>query len=221
MVRLNKYLATNTGISRRKADELISAGNIKVNGSVVPLGAQIKPEKDRVTVNGVSVNTLEKFTTIMLNKPEGYVSSRRGQGRPTIYDLLPPEYRNLKTVGRLDHNSSGLLLLTNDGNLAHSLTHPQFAKVKVYEIKLDKPLESLHQQMIADIGVDLADGKSQLGLEKTNDSRKGWKVTMKEGRNRQIRRTFKALGYEVMALHRISFGPYSLGSLKSGSTKVV
>jgi len=221
MVRLNKFIATNTGVSRRKADELISAGGIKVNGSVVPLGARINPEKDHVTVNGVSVNTLSKFTTIMLNKPEGYVSSRRGQGRPTIYDLLPPEYRNLKPVGRLDQNSSGLLLLTNDGDLAHSLTHPQFAKTKVYEVTLDKPLEPLHQQMIADIGVDLSDGKSQLALDKLNNGLKDWRVTMSEGRNRQIRRTFRSLGYELTKLYRVSFGPYSLGGLKPGSTKVV
>jgi len=221
MIRLNKYLATNTGISRREADELISAGEVKVNGSVVPLGAQIDPEKDSVTMKHKSVSAIVKFTTVMLNKPEGYVSSRNGQGRPTVYDLLPPEYRKLKTVGRLDQNSSGLLLLTNDGNLAQQLTHPKYNKVKVYEIELDKPLEPLHQQMIADIGVDLPDGKSQLGLEKLNDERQAWRVTMHEGRNRQIRRTFRALGYEVVKLHRTHFGPYALGDLALGSTKVV
>jgi 23S rRNA pseudouridine2605 synthase len=160
----------------------------------------------------------------MLNKPEGYVSSRKGQGRPTIYDLLPLEYRRLKTVGRLDQNSSGLLLLTNDGDLAQQLTHPRFAKVKVYEVLLDRPLEPLHQQMIADIGIDLPDGKSQLGLEEmatSEDARTTWRVTMREGRNRQIRRTFRALGYEVERLHRTDFGSYKLGDLPLGSTKVV
>ncbi|MCL1929742.1 rRNA pseudouridine synthase [Candidatus Saccharibacteria bacterium] len=220
MIRLNKYLATNTGISRREADELISTGKVRVNGSVVPLGAQINPQKDRVTVRGRSVNVLAKFTTVILNKPEGYVSSRNGQGRPTIYDLLPPEYRQLKSVGRLDQNSSGLLLLTNDGDLAHSLTHPGFAKVKIYEARLDKPLEPLHVQMIADFGIDLADGKSQLGLEKLDDEAVEWRVIMSEGRNRQIRRTFKALGYDVLRLHRTDFGPYRLGDLESGSTKI-
>lgn len=220
MIRLNKYLATNTGISRREADELISTGKVRVNGSVVPLGAQINPQKDRVTVRGRSVNVLAKFTTVILNKPEGYVSSRNGQGRPTIYDLLPPEYRQLKSVGRLDQNSSGLLLLTNDGDLAHSLTHPGFAKVKIYEARLDKPLEPLHVQMIADFVIDLADGKSQLGLEKLDDEAVEWRVIMSEGRNRQIRRTFKALGYDVLRLHRTDFGPYRLGDLESGSTKI-
>ena len=220
MVRLNRYLATNTGISRREADELISAGKVKVNGSVVPLGTQINPEKDRVTMHGKPIDVLTKFTTIILNKPEGYVSSRKGQGRPTVYDILPPEYRQLKTDGRLDQNSSGLLLLTNDGGLAHSLTHPGFAKIKVYEVQLDKPLEPLHQQMIAGNGVSLADGKSRFDLEKLGDDRIYWRATMSEGRNRQIRRTFRLLGYDVVKLHRVNFGPYSLGNLQSGSTRI-
>jgi 23S rRNA pseudouridine2605 synthase len=106
-----------------------------------------------------------------------------------------------------------LLLLTNDGDLANQLTHPRYAKTKVYQILLDKPLEPLHQQMINDHGIELEDGNSKLHLEKSNDSGRNWRVTMQEGRNRQIRRTFSALGYEIDALHRTQLGNYSLAGL--------
>ena len=125
--------------------------------------------------------------------------------------------RELKTVGRLDKDSSGLILLTNDGDFAFSMTHPKFYKEKVYEVKLDRDLEPLHQQMIADFGVQLDDGISKLGLTRyADDNRREWRVTMSEGRNRQIRRTFIALGYQVVALHRIQFGKYQLAGLEPG-----
>ncbi|MDR1300286.1 MAG: rRNA pseudouridine synthase [Candidatus Nomurabacteria bacterium] len=216
-MRLNRFLAESTGLSRREADEKITAGQVLVNGKKAVLGQQIEPEADNILLGGEPVESVVKFTTVMLNKPAGYVSSRNGQGRSTVYELLPEKYAELKTVGRLDQDSSGLLLLSNDGGFTHQMTHPKFAKVKVYEVKLDKPLEPLHQQMIADLGIELADGHSKLGLEKLDDSRKFWRATMHEGRNRQIRRTFKALGYAVEALHRTHFGPYILGDLESGA----
>ena len=152
-----------------------------------------------------------------LNKPAGYVCSRKRQGdTPTMYELLPEKYQALKSVGRLDKDSSGLILLTNDGDFAFRMTHPSFVKIKIYEVALDRALEPLHQQMIADFGVQLPDGRSQLGLEKINEERTEWRVTMSEGRNRQIRRTFDALGYKVMALHRTNFGRYSLDELADG-----
>lgn len=154
----------------------------------------------------------------MLHKPVGCVVSREGQGSHTIYDLLPADFQQLKPIGRLDKDSSGLLLLTNDGALAQELTHPQFQKVKIYEVTLDRPLQPLHRQMIADIGITLDDGRSILGLERLHDnSDTAWRVTMHEGRNRQIRRTFAALGYTVITLHRTQFGTYSLGSLAPGA----
>jgi 23S rRNA pseudouridine2605 synthase len=158
----------------------------------------------------------------MLNKPAGYVVSRDGQGAQTIYDLLPAEYQPLNPVGRLDKYSSGLLLLTNDGQLAQELTHPSRQKVKVYEILLDKPLQPLHRQMISDHGLTLEDGVSKLQLERQVEGDDiAWIVTMYEGRNRQIRRTFQSLGYRVTHLHRTHFGPYSLGSAKKGAyTKI-
>lgn len=152
----------------------------------------------------------------MLNKPPGYVCSRAGQGSRTIYELLPSDYKILKPIGRLDKYSSGLLLLTNDGDLANELTHPRYAKTKVYDITLDKPLQPLHQQMINDRGLTLEDGLSKLSLLKLNNSTE-WQVTMREGRNRQIRRTFEALGYGITKLHRTSFGSYILKELAPGA----
>jgi 23S rRNA pseudouridine2605 synthase len=156
----------------------------------------------------------------MLHKPVGVVVSRNGQGSRTIYDLLPKELHALNPVGRLDKDSSGLLLLTNDGALAHELTHPSRQKVKVYEVTLDKPLQPLHQQMISDRGLTLEDGLSKFQLERLREGNNAaWRVTIHEGRNRQIRRTFAALGYTVTSLHRTHFGPYRLGTLQIGQHK--
>lgn len=217
--RLNKYLAFHLGVSRREADLFIEKGQVAINGQTAILGARLK-EGDTVTVQNKPVEERSAYTYLLFNKPVGYVSSRRQQGdNPTLYDLLPPEYHNLKPVGRLDKDSSGLLILTDDGDLAYQMTHPKFYKVKNYEITLDTPLEPLHQQMISDFGIALEDGPSKLSLERRNDERTDWLVTMHEGRNRQIRRTFDTLSYNVTALHRISFGPHSLEDLKPGEFK--
>lgn len=244
-IRLNKFLAERLGISRREADDLIAARKILVNDKIAMLGARIQSgvsstidKKDEVCYNG-SIGELRlskqaqssvasrggkvvilpevRYVYLALNKPAGYVCSRKRQDEfPTIYELLPPEYASLKTVGRLDKDSSGLILLTNDGNFSYQMTHPKFVKTKVYEVELDHALEPLHQQMIADFGVELADGRSQLGLERLDEGRRKWRVTMSEGRNRQIRRTFSALGYTVVKLHRVNFGKYQLNGLGPG-----
>lgn len=217
-MRLNKYLAHATGISRREADNLISAGRVTVDGERISLGAQID-DTARVEVDHKPVKQAAEHTYLMLNKPVGYLCSRRSQGGvPTIFQLLPEQYRVLKPVGRLDKDSSGLILLTSDGDFAHHMTHPSFHKVKVYEVKLDKPLQPLHQQMISDHGITLEDGVSQFMVEREGE---GYRVTMHEGRNRQIRRTFAALGYTVTKLHRITFGNYSLGDIKTGEHTLV
>lgn len=213
--RLNKFLALSLGISRRQADELINKNKVLVNNIPAKLGQRIN-KKDKVVVNEKPVKE-QKFIYYLLNKPVGYVSSRKQQGdRPTIYDLLPEGSLkdNLKPVGRLDQNSEGLMLLTNDGDFAYKMTHPSFQKNKEYEVFIDKPLEPLHQQMINDFKITLEDGKSNLLIERLDDSRKFWKVTMSEGKKRQIRRTFLALGYKVLTLKRTVFGPYSLEELK-------
>ena len=216
-MRLNKFIAHATGISRREADELIRTGNVVVNGKAADLGCDVNPDDDTVTVNNQLVKLPTEHTTIMLNKPVGYVCSRNAQakGVKTIYELLPDQYKALKTVGRLDKDSTGLILLTDDGDLAHQLTHPSFAKTKEYIVELDHVLAPLHQQMISDFGINLDDGPSQLLLERLNDERTKFNITMHEGRNRQIRRTFAALGYQVKSLHRTTFGSYTLGDLAS------
>ncbi len=220
-VRLNKYLALHNGISRRQADELISSGRVTINGITATLGARVEQD-DAVAVDGKVAATDTALVYMALHKPRGYVCSRRRQGdSPTIYELLPHEHHTLKPVGRLDRDSSGIILLTNDGDFAQQMTHPSFHKLKRYEVRLDHPLEPLHQQMISDFGIDLPDGKSQLTLERRSDDRLGWTVIMSEGRNRQIRRTFSALGYTVTELHRTDFGPYRLGSLQPGTYEII
>lgn len=215
-IRLNKFLAERMGVSRREADSLIAAGKIFVDGKQAKIGTRVT-EKAEVKYRGRVIPFENTYEYLAMNKPVGYVSSRKRQGEvPTLYELLPDEYKHLKTVGRLDKDSSGLILLTNDGDFAYKMTHPKFVKTKEYEVELDQSLEPLHQQMIADFGIDLPDGRSRLGLERIGDSRKNWRVTMHEGRNRQIRRTFGAVGYGVKKLHRVRFGKYQLAGLKSG-----
>ena len=214
--RLNKYLAFQLGVSRREADNSIAAGHVKVNGETAILGGRFE-ETDTITFKGKPLTERGGYTYLALNKPIGYVSSRKQQGdTPTLYSLLPEKYHNLKPVGRLDKESSGLLLLTDDGDFAYNMTHPKFYKVKTYEVSLDTPLAPLHQQMISDFGIQLEDGPSKLSLEKRGGDATDWLVTMHEGRNRQIRRTFDSIGYVVTALHRISFGAYTLEDLKPG-----
>lgn len=212
-IRLNKFLAERIGVSRREADELIEAGKIKINDEIAALGARLD-KNDKVWYNGSIIPFETDYLYIAMNKPVGYVCSRRAQGAsPTIYELLPTKYQKLKTVGRLDKDSSGLILLTNDGDFAFKHTHPKFRKEKIYEVELDKPLEPLHQQMISDYGVMLDDGPSKFTVVKDNNR---YIVKLSEGRNRQIRRTFAALGYKVTRLHRTDFGKYKLSGLKPG-----
>jgi pseudouridine synthase len=215
--RLNKFLAEKLGLSRREADNAIASGKVLVNGNPAILGARIT-DADRISYCGKDIDAKPvEYTYLMMNKPEGYVSSRKRQGdTPTLYELLPEKYQSLKTVGRLDKNSSGLIILTNDGDFAYKHTHPKFYKLKTYIVTLDHALEPLHQQEISDFGIQLEDGPSKLFLTRLSDDRLTWQVEMSEGRNRQIRRTFAALGYEVKKLHRIEFGNYKLGNLKPG-----
>ena len=203
-------------MSRRQADDAISNGKVTVDGKLAVLGARID-KNAIVCYNGKIVPLAVNYTYLALNKPVGYVCSKKRQGdTPTIYELLPKKYQDLKTVGRLDKDSSGIILLTNDGDFAFQHTHPKFVKEKQYEVELNRDLEPLHQQEIAEFGIDLPDGKSRLGLAHLDNGRKRWLVTMSEGRNRLIRRTFLAVGYAVKKLHRIQFGKYRLSELKSG-----
>ena len=219
LIRLNKFLAERLGFSRREADDLIAAGKVFIDDRPATLGARID-KNNKVCYNKKIIPFETDYLYVAFNKPVGYVCSRRAQGdTPTLYDLLPKEYQKLKTVGRLDKDSSGLILLTNDGDFAYQMTHPKFHKEKVYEVTLDRPLEPLHQQMISDYGIMLDDGPSKftvVALVAGPAERTHFTVILTEGRNRQIRRTFAALGYRVTTLHRTQFGKYQLSGLKPG-----
>lgn len=235
-MRINRFIALATGISRRQADKVIQNSRVFING--LPAGLSDHATSiDKVFVDKKQVFLPAEPTTVMLNKPPGYVVSRDGQGSKTIYDLLPAEYSSLKPVGRLDKDSSGLLIMTDDGQLAHELTHPKFVKDKIYQVHLSHPLKGADFDKITKGGVDIDDKTlSRFRLEVntpdhqtgtahgTHDScfsenTKDWIVTLQEGRNRQIRRTFSALGYTVKTLHRIRFGEYALTQLHSQTFK--
>lgn len=216
-IRLNKFLAERLGVSRREADELIADGKIIIDGKTAVTGVKVD-KNNKVCYNKKIVPFDTEFLYLAFNKPVGYVCSRHAQGSaPTIYKLLPKKYYQLKTVGRLDKDSSGLILLTNDGNFAFQMTHPKFRKTKIYEVDLDKPLQPLHQQMISEFGVMLDDGPSQFKIIKDEH----YTIFLTEGRNRQIRRTFAALDYKVTRLHRTHFGKYKLGDLSTGKYVII
>ena len=226
-IRLNKFLAERLGCSRREADELIQSGQVLINQKQASIGVKID-KNDKVWYNKKIVPFDAEYSYLAFNKPVGYVCSRHQQGdTPTVYSLLPHRYQALKTVGRLDKDSSGLILFTNDGDFAFKMTHPKFRKTKVYEVELDHSLEPLHQQMISDYGVMLDDGVSKFkviaaaGPAEHKPDRTRLTVILTEGRNRQIRRTFAALGYRVTRLHRTNFGKYELGDLAPGRYVII
>lgn len=220
-VRLNKYLAHTFGISRREADHRIQQGRVLINGKVAALGNIIHPGRDKISFdNQIIARQPKRYTYLLLNKPVGYVCSRKQQGEnPTIYKLLPRHYHHLKVAGRLDKDSCGLLLLTDDGDAIFELTHPKFGKTKVYQVGLNKPLKPADKKKVEN-GVGLEDGVSRFkvsatiaksGIQKKPNM---YTVTMHEGRNRQIRRTFKALGYTVTYLERTKLGGHNLEKLQ-------
>ncbi|CAN5195352.1 pseudouridine synthase [soil metagenome] len=217
-MRINKFVAQATGLSRRTADTMIGNGQVLLNGAVAEPGSIVATDDTVQFKDGRTLTVAAETQTILFNKPVGYIVSRNGQGSRTIYDLLPDALRTLKPIGRLDKDSSGLIGLTSDGDLANKLMHPSQKKRKVYDVTLDKPLQPLHRQMISEHGLQLADGPSKFIISRrTDDDDTTWVVTMHEGRNRQIRRTFQALGYVVVRIHRTEFGEYQLGQLRSGS----
>ncbi len=213
-MRINVFVAQATGLSRRGADKAITEGRVSVNGQTATIGQTITDE-DTIAFDGRVLHSLETKTLIAINKPVGFVVSRQGQGTKTVYDLLPRELAKLKPIGRLDKNSSGLLLLTDDGKLAHNLTHPSAKKNKVYLVGLNLALKDEHKNQLIN-GVELEDGLSKLAISKLSQDRKNMTITIHEGRNRQIRRSFESLGYTVIRLHRIKFGDYELNGLKTG-----
>lgn len=217
-MRINKYLAQNTNLSRRASDDAIKEGRVEINGLLGRIGDTII-SSDTVSLDGKIVRSVPVATTIALNKPVGYVVSRNGQGSKTIYELLPDRLHQLNPVGRLDKDSSGLLIMTSDGNLLNRLAHPSFNKNKIYQVHLSDYL-STNDSLALKKGVHIGDERlSKMTVRSLDNTTPLYQVVLSEGRNRQIRRTFKALGLSVISLHRIKFGPYQLGNLQVGNFK--
>jgi 23S rRNA pseudouridine2605 synthase len=222
-MRLNKFISERTLLSRRKADAAIEAGRVRVNGETPVVGQQTT-QSDNVTLDGRSVGKSDesastKYITILLNKPVGYVCSKNGQGSRTIYSLLPKEYLNLNIAGRLDKDSSGLVVLTNDGELLNELTHPSKNKDKVYEVELDGELKDSDIRALLD-GINIGEKTiSRFIAIKPLDKNK-YEVVLHEGRNRQIRKMVNKLHYSVVSLLRTSLGDYNLNDIPEGKFKV-
>ena len=225
--RLSRFLAHAGIASRRHAEELIAAGRVQVNGvTVATQGTRINPDTDIVLLDRKPVRTPSKHVYLLLNKPIGYVSTAHDpQGRPTVLDLLPAELRALRVypVGRLDIDTSGLLLLTNDGDFALHLTHPRYSIQKHYQALVQGcPSES---SLIAlRSGVTIAEDKgrshktvpAQVSLLRKAGTDYWLSLTIHEGRKRQVRRMLAAVGYPVLELSRVGIGPLALGDMPVG-----
>jgi 23S rRNA pseudouridine2605 synthase len=213
-VRLNRFLAAAGLGSRRRCDDLIASGSVTINGQVcTDFSAQPGP-RDHVKVNGRLVH-VEAPVTIILHKPAGFVSTRKDpNARDTIFDLLPGKFRNLFHVGRLDAQTEGLLVLTNDGDLAQRVSHPRFKVDKEYELTVDKPWDvSLTPKMVRGIMLD-GERARVLSLRTVTSTR--LRLVLRQGINRQIRRMFEAMGYRVKHLIRLRIGKLRLGDLPPG-----
>jgi 23S rRNA pseudouridine2605 synthase len=222
-LRLNRFLAQAGLCSRRAADELIAEGRVRVDGRTVrTLGTTIA-ENARVEVDGAVARLPLGKTYLVMNKPTGVMTTLRDpQGRRTVRDLLPSRMPRVVPVGRLDYETSGVLLLTNDGELTHRLLHPRFGVEKTYRARVDRPLSADDLRRLR-TGVEIAPGERTLPCRvHALAGRKGavvLEITLNEGRNRQVRRMLEAVGRTVVRLERIRFGPLALGELALGKTR--
>lgn len=219
-IRLQKYIAMCGIASRRAAEELIASGAVNVNGkTVTEQGIKINPFKDKIKVNGRAIKTEDKKVYIMLNKPMGYITTNSDDaGRKTVIELITDISERIYPVGRLDYETEGLLLLTNDGEFANALTHPSHNIDKEYIARVKgiptlEKIKKLESGIVLD-GVKTAPAKAQLtGAEgKVAEVR----ITIHEGKNRQVRKMFEAIGHEVVHLQRVSVGGIMLGHLALG-----
>ncbi len=219
MMRLNKYLAQAGIASRRKCDDLILAGYVQVNGQTVDrVGVVIDENKDKVTFKGKPVTIRKHFTYILLNKPKGVVTTARDQfKRRTVLDLIAIPER-IFPVGRLDYNTTGVLLLTDDGALSNRLLHPNYKVAKVYRALLDRVIRPIDLYRLSN-GVELEGRKTQpckISELRIVDNGSLLEIELKEGRNRQIRKMFELFGYHVEELERISFAGLKATGLQQG-----
>lgn len=221
MMRLQKYLSRCGVASRRHAEKMIEQRRVTVNGQVIDSqGISVDENSDEVFVDGVRATIIDEKETYMLNKPLGYVTTMDDpQGRPTVAHFV----REVSLVGgfpigRLDVETTGLLLLTNDGDLAQKLSHPSKGVEKTYIAKIDKALTQKDLKILKS-GVDIGDYVTREAKVELEGDDRHVKITIHEGKNRQIRRMFKALGYRVLELERIKYGLLSLGNLKCGEAR--
>lgn len=227
MQRLNKFIASSGLCSRRKADELIEEGKVGVNGKIITeLGYQVG-QKDKVTVDGELIKPL-KLEYYRFYKPAGYITTAEDEkGRKTIYDVIPPELKNLKPVGRLDKDSTGLIIMTNDGDLINEMTHPSVKVPKIYIVSVNgKVTPSDGEKMYQGIEIETDTGEKKTAyaeifpIEVTNKT-STLRVTLYQGINRQIRKMFTALGFEVISLKRVQHANVTLEGLKKGQIKLM
>ncbi len=225
--RLQKVMAQAGIASRRHAEQMILEGRVQVNGEkIVTLGTKVLP-KDKISVDGRVIKLRETFEYYLLHKPRGYITSAKDpQGRRTVMDLLQKVKQRVYPVGRLDYDTSGLLVLTNDGELAYRLMHPSYGVEKTYQVEVQGavPLQDLHR---LEKGIELEDGKTapaqvRVITRRGQGSLQRLEITIHEGRNRQVRRMFEAVGFPVITLKRIRFGPLQLDSeLSMGSYRTL
>lgn len=219
MERLQKVMAHAGVASRRKSEEIIAEGRVKVNGELVTeMGFKVDPDKDEIVVDG-EVITKEKKRYILLNKPEGYITTVSDpEGRPTVMDLIPDLKQRLYPAGRLDYDSSGLLIMTNDGDLTYKLTHPKKEVDKKYRVLAQGELRKEDFEKF-EAGM-VIDGQKTAPAEISNVSYQGDKtefdIVIHEGRNRQVRRMCKIAGFSVISLQRIAFAFLTLRGVKEG-----
>lgn len=225
MQRLNKFIASSGLCSRRKADELIENGKVGVNGKIVTeLGFQIGP-KDKVVVEGKLIKP-QKHEYYRFYKPAGYITTSEDEkGRKTIYDVIPPELKHLKPVGRLDKDSTGLIIMTNDGELINQMTHPSIKVPKTYLVTINGKLTpEQSEKMYNGIEIETDTGEKKTAYAEVLPIELGNKastvqVVLYQGINRQIRKMFAILGFEVVSLKRVQHGTITLAGLKKGQIK--
>ena len=223
--RLQKILSQAGIASRRKAEELIQAGRVRLNGRVVTeLGTKADPRTDRITIDGRPLRLSSERLYILLHKPVGVVTTLSDpEGRPTVRDLLPEVRVRVFPVGRLDYYSSGLLLLTNDGELALRLTHPRYGVRKTYQVKVNgRPTAEALEKLAS--GVRLEEGTTapaEVRVIRGSDAKTWLEITLSEGRKREVRRMCEQVGYRVEKLTRIRLGPLNLGSLQPGQHRTL
>ncbi len=218
-MRLNKYIASAGVCSRRKADELIENGNVKVNGATVKaMGWQVE-EGDLVEVNGRMLEVADKKVYVVVNKPLGYITSMQDdKGRQTVAELVADIPQRLFPVGRLDYNTTGLLVMTNDGELTYTLTHPRHEVYKTYVARVAGVLSDARLAKLRK-GVDIGGfvtSPAKVSLVKQMPRHAIVEISIREGKNRQVRKMFAAVGNKVQALHRTAIGQLRLGRLKEG-----